>query len=89
MLTTSPTQTVHDVQLENTTEEETLHQEHNPSHLVELKKYLKTLEVAAPERKIIKKRFSSGYGHDVRIIQQNGEFYLDFSKYDYSDLLNL
>jgi cell division protein FtsB len=89
MLTTSPTQTVHDVQLENTTEEETLHQEHNPSQLVELKKYLKTLEVAAPERKIIKKRFTSGYGHDVRIIQQNGEFYLDFSKYDYSDLLNL
>ena len=24
---------------------------------------------------------------DVRIIQQNGKLYLDFDKYDYSDLL--
>jgi hypothetical protein len=88
---TSATQTVHDVHLDQKQEqesEEILEASWQTPHLVELKKYLKTLDVAAPERKIIKKRFSSGYGHDVRIIQNNGEFCLDFSKYDYSDLLN-
>ncbi len=86
---TSATQTVHDVHLDDKQEnEEVLEASWQTPRLVELKKYLKTLDVAAPERKIIKKRFTSGYGHDVRIIQHNGEFCLDFSKYDYSDLLN-
>ena len=88
---TSATQTVHDVHFDDKQEEgseEVLEASWQTPHLVELKKYLKTLDVAAPERKTIKKRFTSGYGHDVRIIQHNGEFCLDFSKYDYSDLLN-
>jgi len=88
---TSSLQTVHDVHLDDKIEEENeevLEASWQTPHLVELKKYLKTLDVAAQERKIIKKRFTSGYGHDVRIIQHNGEFCLDFSKYDYSDLLN-
>ncbi len=55
--------------------------------LVELRKYLKTLDFNSTQRKHIKKRFARNYGHDVRIIQQNGEFFLDFTKYDYSDLL--
>lgn len=55
--------------------------------LVALREYLKKLELKSSERKLIKKRFSYSFGHDVRIIQQNGDFYLDFSKYDYSDLL--
>ncbi len=88
---TNISQTVHEVDIHDKIEqenEEVLEASWQTPHLVELKKYLKTLDVAAPERKIIKKRFTSGYGHDVRIIQHNGEFCLDFSKYDYSDLLN-
>ncbi len=57
--------------------------------LVELKEYLKKLEIKSPQRKVIKKRFLNSYGSDVRVVQQNGMFYLDFSKYDYSDLLEI
>ncbi|QOP40629.1 hypothetical protein [Sulfurimonas marina] len=56
--------------------------------IVELKEYLKNLDIEPQQRKIIKKRFLSAYGSDIRIIKQNGKIYLDFSKYDYSDLLN-
>ena len=78
-------QTIHDVEpLAN--EEETT-KEH--SQLVELRDYLKTLDIKSHQRKIIKKRFLSVYSSDVRIIQQNGKLYLDFSKYDYSDLLTI
>jgi small-conductance mechanosensitive channel len=55
--------------------------------IVELKEYLKTLELEPYQRKIIKKRFLAVYNNDVRIIKQNGKLYLNFSKYDYSDLL--
>ena len=55
--------------------------------LEELKNYLKTLELKDYQKKIIKKRFSAAHNSDIRIIQQNGKLYLDFSKYDYSDLL--
>ena len=54
---------------------------------VELKQYLKSLHIPAQTRKTIKRRFANAYGSDARIIQQNGDFYLDFSKYDYRDLL--
>ncbi len=78
-------QTIHDV--EPLTKEEEPAQEH--SQLVELRSYLKTLDIKAHQRKIIKKRFLSVYSSDIRIIQQNGKLYLDFSKYDYSDLLTI
>jgi len=55
--------------------------------IIELKKYLKTLDLENYQQKIIKKRFLAVYGKDIRIIKQNGKLYLDFSKYDYSDLL--
>jgi hypothetical protein len=55
--------------------------------IVELKHYLKSLDIEAYQRKVIKKRFLADYGKDIRIIKQNGKLYLDFSKYDYSDLL--
>jgi hypothetical protein len=55
--------------------------------IVELKHYLRGLELEAYQRKIIKRRFLADYGKDIRIIKQNGKLYLDFSKYDYSDLL--
>ncbi len=55
--------------------------------IVELKEYLKTLDLESYQRKIIKKRFLAVYDSDVRVIKQNGKLYLDFDKYDYSDLL--
>ena len=55
--------------------------------IVELKEYLKTLNLKSYQRKIIKKRFLAVYDSDIRIIHQNGNLFLDFSKYDYSDLL--
>jgi len=57
------------------------------SELVELRTYIKTLDLKSYQRKIIKKRFLAVHDSDVRILQQNGKLYLDFSKYDYSDLL--
>ena len=55
--------------------------------IIELKSYLKTLELENYQKKIIKKRFLAIANEDVRVIKQNGKIYLDFSKYDYSDLL--
>ena len=55
--------------------------------IIELKQYLKTLDLETYQKKVIKKRFLAVYDKDVRIIKQNGKLYLDFSKYDYSDLL--
>ena len=76
---------VHDVDLPA---EDAIDASWQQSDFVELRHYLKSLELKPGERKLIKKRFAEAYGSDVRIIQQNGQFYLDFSKYDYSDLLN-
>ena len=56
--------------------------------LVELKEYLKTLSLKSYQRKVIKRRFLSVYDNDVRVMQKDGKLYLDFSKYDYSDLLS-
>ena len=58
------------------------------SKLVELRTYLRTLDIKSYHRKIIKKRFLAIYDNDARVIQQNGKLYLDFAKYDYSDLLD-
>ncbi len=55
--------------------------------MIELKSYLKTLDIKSYQRKVIKKRFLAVYGKDIRVIKQNGKLFLDFSKYDYSDLL--
>jgi len=65
-----------------------IEKEKQESKLLELRAYLKTLDLKSYQRKIIKKRFLSVYDSDIRIIQQNGKLYLDFSKYDYSDLLD-
>jgi seryl-tRNA synthetase len=62
-------------------------EEKKEDEIVELKTYLKTLDLEPYQRKIIKKRFLAVYDKDVRIIKQNGKLYLNFSKYDYSDLL--
>ncbi|MFA5215416.1 hypothetical protein [Sulfuricurvum sp.] len=57
------------------------------SGIIELKRYLKFIGVGSEERKKIKRHFESAFGSDVRIIQKEGEFYVDLSKYDYTDLL--
>ena len=56
---------------------------------VELKEYLKSLDLEPQQRKAIKKRFQAVKGSDIRVQEQNGKIYLDFGKYDYSDLLSL
>ena len=56
---------------------------------VELKEYLKSLDLEPQQRKIIKKRIQAVKGSDIRVQEQNGKIYLDFGKYDYSDLLSL
>ncbi len=60
-------------------------QEHS-SDLIELRAYMKTIKTKAYQRKIIKKRFLAIKGTDERVIEKNGKIYLDFSKYDYTDL---
>jgi len=77
--------TVHDVEPLPKTNKAIDLQDQN--QIVELKSYLKTLDLEPYQRKIIKKRFLAVYDSDVRIIKQNGKLYLDFTKYDYSDLL--
>lgn len=81
--------TVHDVDSTTTasTEEEPIDATWQQSDFVELRQYLRSLDLKTADRKRIKRQFAEAYGSDVRIIQQNGQFYLDFSKYDYSDLL--
>ena len=56
---------------------------------VELKQYLRSLSLKSAQRKSIKRRFAEAFGADTRIILKNGLFYLDFDRYDYSDLLKL
>ena len=81
MMIQQPEQLVHKTPSENTPNKEN-------SKFIELREYLKTLDIKSHQRKNIKKKFIEAYDSDVRIIQQNGKLYLDFSKYDYSDLLS-
>lgn len=55
--------------------------------VIELKRYLKFIGMGPEERKNVKRRFEQLFGSDPRIIQKSGEFYVDLSKYDYTDLL--
>lgn len=58
-----------------------------PKGVIELKRYLKFVGVGSEERKQVRRRFAERFGSDVRIIQKEGVFYVDLSKYDYTDLL--
>lgn len=58
-----------------------------PNGTIELKRYLKFIGMSSEERKMVKRRFELAYGSDIRIIQKEGEFYVDLSKYDYTDFL--
>jgi hypothetical protein len=80
------TQTIHEVEaiVDNKTNSK---EKASEDEIIELKEYLKSLDLESYQRKIIKKRFLAVYDRDIRIIKQNGKLYLNFSKYDYSDLL--
>ncbi len=54
---------------------------------VELKKYLRSLGLKSSQRKTIKRRFAEAFGVDSRVLLKDGLFYLDFDRFDYSDLL--
>lgn len=56
--------------------------------MIELKRYLKFIGMNSEERKLVRRRFEAAYGSDMRIIQKEGEFYVDLSKYDYTDYLS-
>jgi small-conductance mechanosensitive channel len=75
---------VHDVDV---AQDEPIDASWDHKDFVELRQYLKSLDIKSSDRKTIRRRFAEAFGSDVRIIQQNGQFFLDFSKYDYSDLL--
>lgn len=64
-------------------------EEENNVAPVELKQYLRSLNLKSSVRKNIKRRFAEAFGADSRILLNNGLFYLDFDRYDYSDLLKL
>ena len=81
----SKPQTIHEVEPFQTQEDDEKKQDVQP--IIELREYLKTLSLKPHQRKVIRKRFLASYDRDIRIIKQNGKIYLDFSKYDYSDLL--
>jgi hypothetical protein len=57
------------------------------TEIIELREYLRSLGLKSSQKKVIKKRFLDVYDSDIRITQKDGKLYLDFSKYDYSDLL--
>lgn len=59
-----------------------------PNGVIELKRYLKFIGMGSEERKGVKRRFELAFGSDVRVIQKEGEFYVDLSKYDYTDFLS-
>ena len=82
-LSAEASQTIHEIEAI----EEQSTKENKSETIVELKQYLKTLDLENYQKKVIKKRFLAVYGKDIRVIKQNGKLYLDFSKYDYSDLL--
>ncbi len=83
-LNAKKTSTIHEVE---TLEKQIAIKKEETPKFIELKEYLKTLDVEIYQKKAIKKRFMAVYDSDIRIIKQNGKLYLDFSKYDYSDLL--
>lgn len=79
--------TVHDV---DATEATTVSSTPQPiaNGMIELKRYLKFIGMSSIERKQVRRRFEASYGSDIRVIQKDGEFYVDLSKYDYSDFLS-
>jgi len=82
------TQKIHEIEIEDTqTITTTIQPNNETTYLVELKDYLKSLNLKPSQKKSIKKRFLKAYDSDVRVIKKDGKIYLDLTKYDYSDFL--
>lgn len=79
---------VHEISEEPKVLEETP-QAKTSSSPMELKSYLKAIGLKPQQRKAIKRRFAQAFGSDSRILLHDGLFYLDFERFDYSDLLEL
>ena len=79
--------TIHEVETFTPKEPKKPLENKEKAQIVELREYLKSLGLKPHQRKVIRKRFLAVYDKDIRVIKQNGNLYLDFSKYDYSDLL--
>ena len=84
LLLEQKTETIYEVSLN---ESDSANTSYDNFLFVELKHYLKTLDIEPYQRKIIKRRFLDAKENDIRIMEQNGKIFLDFAKYDYSDLL--
>lgn len=56
---------------------------------IELKQYLRSLNLKSSQRKSIKRRFAEAFGADSRVLLKDGLFYLDLDRFDYSDLLKI
>jgi len=83
MLTpTKPKQKVEDAALEAEIEDMP-----NENNTISLGKYLKEQEFSKKRIKKIKSRFESQAQSDYRILSVGNKYYIDTSKYDYSDLL--
>jgi len=87
LLLSQETDNIHEVEASSVLDE--MLEINSVSKIIDLKSYLKKLDLEQDEKKVIKKRFAKAYGNDTRVLAQNGQIYLDFTKYDYSDLLNV
>ena len=76
---------IHDVDITSTPHPST---QSLSNGIIELKRYLKFIGMGSAERKAVKRRFELAYGSDIRVIQREGEFFVDLSKYDYTDFLS-
>ena len=80
----SHTPSIHDVDIA----EQTPNPVPAANGIIELKRYLKFIGMNSEERKQVRRRFEAAYGSDQRVIQKEGEFFVDLSKYDYTDFLS-
>lgn len=85
LLLTQNNNTIHDVDVTQQPSQPSISLASNG--LIELKRYLKFIGIGSEGRKLVRNRFTERFGSDIRIIQKEGEFYVDLSKYDYTDLL--
>jgi len=79
--------TIEEIEAQTAIEANLEPEEHNKP--VELKQYLRSLGLKSSQRKSIKRRFAEAFGVDSRVLLKNGLFYLDFDRFDYSDLLKI
>jgi hypothetical protein len=61
--------------------------EESKSKVISLKKYLKSLGYSEKKMKKIKKKFKEKAKKDERIITIGSKYYLDISRYEYTDLI--